>query len=131
MLNANKIRWMTRASIYEKEEGREDLARNSFFASDYVRYRLLKNFISVTLAAVLILMIYLLCRVEYVMTLAAEMNLGPFIRQIVSLYLIVVLVYTGIGALVYSWQYVKSRKRIKKYYRMLKLIEKYGKEDGR
>lgn len=131
MLNANKIRWMTRASIYEKEEGREDLARNSFFASDYVRYRLLKNFISVTLAAVLILMIYLLCRVEYVMTLAAEMNLGPFIRQIVSLYLIVVLIYTGIGALVYSWQYVKSRKRIKKYYRMLKLIEKYGKEDGR
>ena len=129
MLNANKIRWMTRASIYEKEEGREDLARNTFFASDYVRYCLLRNFISVTLAAILIIMLYLLCRIEYVMTLAAEMNLWPFVRSVLTVYLIAVAVYTIIGLIVYSWQYVQSRRRVKKYYRMLKLIEKYGKEE--
>ncbi len=131
MLNANKIRWMTRASIYEKEEGREDLARNTFFASDYVRFCLLRNFICVTLAAIMILMIYLLCRVEYVMTLAAEMNLGPFVRQVLTIYLVTVVVYTLIGAVIYSVQYVRSKERVRKYYRMLKLIEKYGKEDSK
>jgi len=130
MLNANKIRWMTRASIYEKEEGTTDLSRNSYYASDYVRYCLLKNFISVTVAAFLILAIYCLCRVEYVMTLAAEMNLGPFFRQIAFIYAIAIIIYTAAGIVLYTWQYHSSRKRLKTYYRMLKMIERYGQEDG-
>ncbi len=129
MLDLKKIRLMTRASVYEKEEGVRDMSRNSFFASDYVRYCLLKNFLAVTLSAFLILVIYCLCNVEYVMTLVAEVNLGQFFRKVIFIYILAVCVYTGIGVIAYSVQYKASRDRLRKYYRLLKLIEKCGQED--
>ena len=49
MLNEEKIRWMTRASIYEKRQGHTDLERNEYFLGDYVRLHLLKNMIGRTL----------------------------------------------------------------------------------
>ena len=50
MLNEEKIRWMTRASIYEKRQGHTDLERNEYFLGDYVRLHLMKNMIGVTVA---------------------------------------------------------------------------------
>ena len=43
MLNEEKIRWMTKASIYEKRQGRIDLGRNEYFMGDYARLHLLNN----------------------------------------------------------------------------------------
>ena len=60
MLNEEKIRWMTKASIYEKRQGRIDLGRNEYFMGDYVRLHLLKNGISLTIAYILLAGLYFL-----------------------------------------------------------------------
>lgn len=131
MTNPNKIRWMTRASIYEKKYGRIDLSRNTFFISDYVRYNIVKNFLAVTIAVALILMTYGLCNIESIVTMAASANLMPLLIKALIFYVIVLVVYTLITIAVSIWQYKHSRARLKNYYRMLKLIEKYGQEDGK
>jgi hypothetical protein len=129
MLNKEKIRWMTKASIYEKREGKTDLRRNEYFLGDYVRGHLLRNLIGITISYILIVGIYMLYKMEDIFTMAANLQIGVLLKEMLLVYLIFVIIYTGIGIILYTWRYQMSRKRLKKYYRMLRLIDKYGERD--
>lgn len=129
MLNQEKIRWMTRASIYEKREGSTDLKRNEYFFGDYVRVHLLKNLVSVTIAYVLMIGLYAVYKMEDIFVMAANMQLMVLLKEMVLIYLILVVIYTGVGIILYAWQYQNSLKRVKKYYRMLRHIDQSGEQD--
>ena len=118
MLNEEKIRWMTKASIYEKRQGRIDLGRNEYFMGDYVRLHLLKNGISLTIAYILLAGLYAVYKIEEIFDMAANMQLGLLLKEMLLLYIILLVIYTGIGIVYYSWQYQSSRKQVKKYYRL-------------
>ena len=126
MVNLNKVRWMTRASIYEKRDGVSDFKRNEYFASDYVRTHILINALCVTVAYILLVGVYAVYKMEELLTMAAELRLDVFLREVVLLYVIVIVIYTAFGVLYYSWQYHAGKKRLRRYYRILRLIEKYG-----
>lgn len=129
MLNKEKIRWMTRASIYEKREGSTDLKRNEYFFGDYVRVHLLENLVSVTVAYVLLAGLYAVYKMEDIFAMAANMQLMVLLKEMVLIYLILVVIYTGVGIIFYAWQYQTSLKRVKKYYRMIRHIDKCGEQD--
>ncbi len=120
---------MTRASIYEKREGKKDIKKNEYFLSDYVRIYMLRNLLCVTIAYLLILALYAVNHVESIFEQIAAMQIGLLIREMVVIYVILIVIYAGISIIAYAWQYQTSHERIKKYYRMLKLIDKYGQED--
>jgi hypothetical protein len=129
MLNERKIRWMAQASIYQKNEGVQDLKENAFFASDFVRYNLLKTLLGVTVAYILILGIYAVCNMEQILSMAADFQLSDLFQQALRYYIILLIIYSLVSAVIYAWRYHKSHERVRTYYRMLKLIEKYGQED--
>ena len=97
MLNEEKIRWMTKASIYEKRQGRIDLGRNEYFMGDYVRLHLLKNGISLTIAYILLAGLYAVYKIEEIFDMAANMQLGLLLKEMLLLYIILLVIYTGIG----------------------------------
>ena len=129
MLNVKKIRWMSQASIYQKNEGIQDLKKNAFFASDFVRYNVLKTLMGVTVAYVLIFGIYAVCNLETILSAAANFQLADLFQDALRYYIILLIIYALVSAAVYAWKYHKSHERVRIYYRMLKLIEKYGQED--
>lgn len=131
MLNEEKIRWMTKASIYEKRQGRIDLGRNEYFMGDYVRLHLLKNGISLTIAYILLAGLYAVYKIEEIFDMAANMQLGLLLKEMLLLYIILLVIYTGIGIVYYSWQYQLSRKQVKKYYRILRHIDQCGEKNVR
>ena len=131
MLNEEKIRWMTKASIYEKRQGRIDLGRNEYFMGDYVRLHLLKNGISLTIAYILLAGLYAVYKIEEIFDMAANMQLGLLLKEMLLLYIILLVIYTGIGIVYYSWQYQSSRKQVKKYYRILRHIDQCGEKNVR
>ena len=131
MLNEEKIRWMTKASIYEKRQGRIDLGRNEYFMGDYVRLHLLKNGISLTIAYILLAGLYAVYKIEEIFDMAANMQLGLLLKEMLLLYIILVVIYTGIGIVYYSWQYQSSSKQVKKYYRILRHIDQCGERNDR
>ena len=59
MLNEDKIRIMSRCAMYEKGQGKEDLAVNRYYQGDYVRLNTLKTLIGVTVGFVLCFGLYL------------------------------------------------------------------------
>lgn len=131
MLNEEKIRWMTKASIYEKRQGRIDLGRNEYFMGDYVRMHLLKNGISLTIAYILLTALYVVYKIEEIFDMAANMQLGLLLKEMLLLYVILLIIYTGIGIVYYSWQYQSSRKQVKKFYRILRHIDQCGEKNDR
>lgn len=131
MLNEEKIRWMTKASIYEKRQGRIDLGRNEYFMGDYVRLHLLKNGISLTIAYILLAGLYAVYKIEEIFDMAANMQLGLLLKEMLLLYIILLVIYTGIGIVYYSWQYQSSLKQVKKYYRILRHIDQCGEKNVR
>lgn len=131
MLNEEKIRWMTKASIYEKRQGRVDLGRNEYFMGDYVRLHLLKNGISLTIAYILLVGLYVIYKIEDIFDMAANMQLGLLLKEMLLLYVILLVIYTGIGIAYYAWQYQSSSKQVKKYYRILRHIDQCGEKNVR
>ena len=121
MLNEEKIRWMTKASIYEKRQGRIDLGRNEYFMGDYVRLHLLKNGISLTIAYILLAGLYAVYKIEEIFDMAATMQLGLLLKEMLLLYIILLVIYTGIGIVYYSWQ----------YHRILRHIDQCGEKNVR
>lgn len=131
MLNEEKIRWMTKASIYEKRQGRIDLGRNEYFMGDYVRLHLLKNGISLTIAYILLVGLYVVYKIEEIFDMAANMQLGLLLKEMLLFYVILLVIYTGIGIVYYAWQYQSSSKQVKKYYRILRHIDQCGEKNVR
>ena len=74
-----------------------------------------KNMIGVTVAYILMVGLYAVCKIEDIFALAANMQLMVFLKEVLLVYLILALIYTGIGIIYYAWQYQSSHKQLKKY----------------
>jgi formate hydrogenlyase subunit 3/multisubunit Na+/H+ antiporter MnhD subunit len=83
----------------------------------------------VTVAYVLIFGIYAVCNLETILSAAANFQLADLFQDALRYYIILLIIYGLVSATVYAWKYHKSHERVRIYYRMLKLIEKYGQED--
>lgn len=131
MLNNRKIRLMTKLAIYEEGEGKEDIKLAKYYKSDYTRLQVLKTAIAVTVAFLCLVALGIIYKMEYILNNALDINYALLGRRILGLYLGVMAVYLVLAALGYSMQYKKSRKKLAKYFRMLrKLNHMYLVEDG-
>lgn len=129
MLDKDKIALMTRAAVYEEHEGRKDLHTNGFFFGSYVRWNTLKGLVYFTVAYILIVGIYMLCHTEQLFSAFADMNFKPFFEPILTYYIILLIIYAAICVACYVWKFFSSRDRVRNYYRILKRLEKYGREE--
>ncbi len=129
MLDKEKIRWMTQASIYEKEQGKKDLKRNSYFLSDYIRVHLIENIVWVTVAYLLIAVLYALYDLDNIMNMLVDLEIVGLAQQIVAAYVVLLAVYSVISVALYWVRYRSSIKRVKRYSRILHHIRVLAEKD--
>lgn len=127
MLNFKKIRLMTKLAVYEKKEGKEDIYLSKYYKTDYVRFQVLKSILSATVGYGLILAMIGLYKMEYLIKNAVTLNYKLIGTYVLAFYLMTVTVY-GLGSfVVYSMKYDASRKKLSRYFKLLKKLEKlYG-----
>ena len=131
MLNERKIRLMTKLSLYEKKEGKEDLKLAKYYKGDYARFQAWRTGIAVTIAYVLILIIAAVYKAEYFLDNAFNIDYEALGKKVLGIYVLLMAVYVIIAMLVYSLKYSESRKKLARYFRMLrKLNHFYLVEDG-
>lgn len=122
MLNNDRIRLMTKLALYENEEGKEDIRLSKYYKTDYVRYQTLKTVIYATFGYALILVLIGLYKSEYLIRNAVTLNYATIGINVLGIYIMIITAY-GLGAGVYySVKYDKSRKKLGKYYKLLKQI---------
>ena len=125
MLNERKIRLMTQLAIYEKKDGKEDLKLAKYYKGDYARLQAWKTAVAITIGYILLLAVAAIYKLEYLIDYEA---LG---KKIIGIYVVVLAVYFISALLAYSLKYAASRKRLARYFRMLrKLNHIYLVEDG-
>lgn len=129
MLNNDRIRLMTKLALYEGKEGKEDIALSKYYKSDYVRYQIIKSIICTTIAYVLILALFILYKSEYIIAKAVTLNYRLIGMYALGIYIIIVSVYAFITGVVYSLKYDRSRKKLGRYYKLLKRLNKMYNEE--
>ena len=131
MVNMRKVRLMTKLAIYEKTEGKEDIRLGKFFRRDYVRMKILNNIIAVTIGYVLVLAMAVAYEMEYLIKEAVNLDYIGIGRMILFGYVLVLTLYVMAATVAYSIYYNYSRKKLAKYYRMLRRLRTmYREEEG-
>ncbi|MBE5961177.1 MAG: hypothetical protein E7256_07295 [Lachnospiraceae bacterium] len=131
MLNNRKIRLMTRLAVYEKNEGKEDVKLSKYYKTDYVRLQILKTILSVTVGYLLILLMIVIYKSEYLIANAVSLDYKTIGVTLLGTYIILLTVFI-VGTLIgFSFKYDKSRKKLARYYKTLKKLRMiYREEDG-
>ena len=127
MLNEGKIKMMTKMAAYEKHEGKKDIAICRYFKSDYIGLGLLKSGITITLAYLLCVALYFVCNVDRYLRDLGRMDYNSLMFSIGKYYFIILIVFTIIGYILYSYRYDQAKKSISSYSKRLKKLEKYYK----
>lgn len=129
MLNTNKVRLMTKLALYETKEGKEDIRLSKYYKTDYVRYQVIKSILCATFGYALILLLIFIYKSEYLIKNAVTLNYKTIGTYILGVYIIVAAIY-GLGAMVgYAIKYDLSRKKLSRYYKLLKRLNKIYNEE--
>lgn len=129
MLNNRKIRLMTKLAVFETKDGKEDIRLSKYYKTDYVRYQVLKSGLSTTVGYLLILILAFLYKLEYIVKNAVSLDYKTIGSYILGIYILLITVY-GLGSLAwFSFRYDASRKRLIRYNKLLKRVNKIYKEE--
>lgn len=131
MIRTTKVRTMTRAAIFEKKEERRSIYISRFFRGDYVLYGLIKSGISITIAYLLGLGMFVIYHAEELMTEKSVEDLIRMGMDALFWYGVILAGFLVISAVVYIIQYSRAQKRMKEYRGYLrKLMKSYQGDSG-
>lgn len=122
MLNEERIKLMTKMAIYEKREGKEMLPVGDYYKSDYVSLKMVTTGISITIAYILLVVLWGISKAEYLMANIHKIDLADLIKKIAAGYILLLLAYLLISFIVYMLKYRAAKKSLKKYYKQLKQL---------
>ncbi len=122
MLNGDRIVLMTKLASFEKKEGKRNMSIGRYFRGDYITLNLLKAVISSTIAFFIALALYILYDIEGLMENLYSMDLLLFAKNIISSYVIFVVVYCCLTYVIFTYRYAKAKKNIRRYQNSLKKL---------
>jgi len=129
MVNMRKVRLMTKLAIYEKSEGKEDIKLGKYFRRDYIRLKILHNIVAVTIGYLLVVAMIVAYQMEYLIREAVNLDYIGIGKTILGIYIIIVTVYVMAAMVGYGLYYDYSRKKLAKYFRMLRLMRSLYQEE--
>ena len=129
MINVRKTRLMTKCAVYEKGVGAEDIRMSRYFQADYVRLGFLKTVFYTTVGFIVICLLYAIFKLDYLIDNSLELDYKENGLKIGLAYVIVLLGSLMLSWVVYTLKYMRSRKRLAKYYKMLRRINIFNEED--
>lgn len=126
MINKDKIRLMAKAASYESDGLRHDAFAKRYYKKDYIGLEKLKSKIWITVFYV----IYLFYKaVDEFYIQGADLlhyDYTAFVIQALVWYAILLLIVSGVTAVIFSVRYDKAKKRVDAYYETLEEINEIG-----
>lgn len=125
MINKEKVRLMAQAAGYESSELQRDSFAKRFYKKDYVGMEKLKSKIWFTVFYAIYLVYF---AVDEFYVKGADLlhyDYVGFLVNAVAVYLILLLIISGITAVVHGARYDKAKSRIDHYYELLEQINEF------
>lgn len=132
MLNVEKVRVMTKLAAYEQGEGKKYLPISKYYRTDYIGLALIKNFILVSVAYVLLLGLAVIYNLDELMENIHKMDLVKMGILAIVGYLVLLTAYSVLVYIIQTVKYSRAKKSIKEYYTQLgRLTKIYAQEEKR
>lgn len=130
MLNEEKVRYMTRLAIFEKNEGKRIFPINRYFKSDYVGGQMFRSFFGYTFCFLLILILWALYSLDRILGGMSGAEILGCVKNWGTLYGIGLIFYLCVTRAVHSRRYdYASRSQTMYVSRLRHLTGRYeGKE---
>ena len=124
MLDKRKIRLMTRAAIYEKKYGEEDLKITGYYQKDYVSLNVWITLIWMTIGYGMTAALLFVGCGESVVEGITITRMLIIAAVVLGIYLTLVIIFAiGAGSF-YRKRHMRAKQRMKKYMRDLSRMEK-------
>ena len=124
MVDKKKVRLMTKAAIYDKKYGEEDIKITGYYQKDYSSINTWITLIWITVGFALVALLFFLGGGESLVEGITVMKLIIIAAIAIGLYLSLLIIY-GIGAgSFYRKKHTRAKQRMKKYMRELSRLEK-------
>lgn len=130
MLNEDKIRLMTRLSIYEEKTGKEDLKKNSYYHMDYIGMKVRKTIVAVTIAFILVLAMTSFYFMEELLGQVIGMDYKSLGIKILTVYLCIVAAYAVLEIVRTQIESKAVKKRMNIYMKDFRHLRKYYERMG-
>lgn len=131
MINQEKVRLMTRTEWYRQREERHALWVNRYGRGAYVSLQIVKALIICTLGTVVGALIWVFCQSEELLGSNDIDLVLETVRQIAVVYGAVMAVTALVSWRRYSRIYTRSRVSVKRYYNMLRSINRCNEKEKR
>ena len=129
MINEERVKNMTRIAIYEKNQGKNEIAMSRYYKIDYVSYYMLQSFIYATIAFVMIGAAMVLMEMQTLLEQVNSLDYIAVAKDVLLLYGVWIFIFMMMSFIIYNIRYDKMKPNIKKYYERLKLLgEQYEQE---
>lgn len=128
MIDKRKVRLMSRAAIYEKRYGEEDIRITGYYQKDYSSLNTWVTLIWVTAGFLLTAGLVFLAGGEQLLEGITLVKLLLLAAVTLAVYLALLIIY-GIGAgSFYKKKHIRAKQRMKKYMRDLSRLEKMNRK---
>ena len=132
MLDEEKIKLMTKITIYEKNEGLEDLILSKYYKEDYVQYGCLKTLVAATFCYWIIVAVYIVLSFEKVLADLNHIDYFGVISKLMVGYVITLAIFYIYAFIVYNYKYSKAKPGMVQYNKWLKkLVKSYESDETR
>lgn len=128
MIDVEKVRLMTKISIYEKGIGKEDIRINRWKYSSYVILKTIENIIYVSIAYLLGVMLYFIKFIPNLVSSKAYAYKNMAMHLIV-LYIVLMIIVWIFSYLHYKSKYKEAIRRIIEYDKDMDQLEIYLKDE--
>ena len=116
---------MTYLAKEEQKNKGEAFHITNYYKYDYIRYNLIKNFLSVSVGYVILLGFAALYKAEYLINNMVVLDYKSIAVTAIGLYLLLLIVYSVMTVLICLTKYDKSQKHVGRYYKLLELLRKF------
>jgi len=130
MLNEKKIRLMTKLAMFEQKEGKKELVIDKYYKIDYIRREVFKTILCTTLGYLLLLLTILVYESEYMLQKITTLNYSQIALYAIVIYILLLVVFGLITAMISYVNYDKAKKKMKKYKKNLKMLRLFYKEEN-
>lgn len=129
MLDKNKIRLMTKMSIYEKNHGESDFRISSYYRKDYASLKTWITLIWVTIGYGILFIGMCLSISDSLSENFTILKLLLLLITAIAGYVVLLIIY-GVGAnRYYKKKHARAKLNVKRYYRNLSRLEKMYKKE--
>ncbi|MCR5105456.1 MAG: hypothetical protein K6B68_13565 [Eubacterium sp.] len=132
MLDEEKIKLMTRITIYEKNQEHGELSLSKYYKEDYVKYGCLKTLIVSALCYWIVIAIYVLMHLEELMNDLNSLDYFTIGKELVKYCVIVMIIFYVYAFIVYNVKYTLAKPGLIQYNKDLKqLISMYEADEAK